>query len=212
MAFVVEELGFAPDYVEYMEAWRLQQRYHDQVRAGERSSTLLTLEHHAVYTAGKRTEPYERPVDGTPVVDIDRGGKITWHGPGQLVVYPIYRLADPKEVRLYVWQLEQALIETLAAHGIEAGRVDGRAGVWLDATDTLPERKIAAIGIRIHEGVTMHGLALNCSNDSTGFDNIIPCGIADAGVTSISTELGITVDPRGIVGDLVDSLQRNITA
>lgn len=212
MSFVVENLGFAPELVDYRRAWEKQQDYHAQIVSGERDSTLLVLEHAAVYTAGKRTEEHEKPQDGTEVIDVDRGGKITWHGPGQLVVYPIYRLSDPKEVRLFVAQIEDAIIELCAHHGIEAQRVEGRAGVWLAATDTLPERKIGAIGIRIHEGVTMHGLALNCSNASSGFDNIIPCGITDAGVTSLSEELGREVSPSEVAEDLVALLDRHITA
>lgn len=212
MAFTMERLGYHPQLVDYRDAWSLQTRYHDDVVRGERPSTLLLLEHDAVYTAGKRTEDHERPSDGTPVIDVDRGGKITWHGPGQLVAYAIYRLQDPKDVRLFVEQIEQALIALMAEHGIAARTVEGRAGVWLAADDRGPERKIAAIGIRIHDGVTMHGLAVNCSNDSAGFDSIIPCGIADAGVTSMSQELGRTVTPEQIADRLAELLDDHITA
>nr|WP_275433681.1 lipoyl(octanoyl) transferase LipB [Brevibacterium sp. ACRRH] len=212
MAFTVEKLGFAPDLVDYTNALRVQNQYHSDVVNGTRESTLLVLEHNATYTAGKRTEPHERPRDGTPVIDIDRGGKITWHGPGQLVIYPIYRLREAHQVRLYVDQIEKAGIELLAEYGIQAGQVDGRSGVWLPATDTKPERKILAIGIRIHQGVAMHGLALNCSNSTDGFDMIVPCGIADAGVTSISDEIGKTVNPSDVADRLIELLNTHITA
>jgi lipoyl(octanoyl) transferase len=171
--------------VAYADAWRLQQSVHADVVAGAEDVTLL-LEHPPVYTAGKRTEPWERPLDGTPVVDVDRGGKITWHGPGQITGYPVVRLADPVDVVAYVRALEQLLIETCASLGLETGRVDGRSGVW------TPDgaRKVAAIGIRVSRGVTMHGFALNCDPDLTAYDRIVPCGIADATVTSLSRELG----------------------
>jgi lipoyl(octanoyl) transferase len=155
--------------------------------------TLLLLEHPSVYTAGKRTEPDERPDDGTPVVDVDRGGKITWHGPGQLVGYPIVKLADPIDVVQYVRRVEQALIAVCDALGVHTGRVEGRSGVWLPGSDTQWERKIAAIGIRVQRGVTMHGFEINCNADLAAFDRIVPCGIRDAGVTSLSKELGRTV-------------------
>ena len=171
--------------VPYADAWRLQQSLHEQVVAGAEDVTLL-LEHLPVYTAGKRTEPWERPVDGTPVVDVDRGGKITWHGPGQVTGYPIVRLADPVDVVRYVREVEQLLIEVCAELGLETGRVDGRSGVW------TPDgaRKVAAIGIRVSRGVAMHGFALNGNPDLTAYDRIVPCGIADATVTSLSRELG----------------------
>jgi len=212
MAFTVERLGYHPDLVDYREAWALQTRYHDDVVSGTRPSTLLLLEHSAVFTAGRRTEDHERPTDGTPVIDVDRGGKITWHGPGQLVAYTVYRLADPKDVRLFVDQIERALIDLMSEHGIAARTVEGRAGVWLSADERGPERKIAAIGIRIHDGVTMHGLAINCSNDSAGFDSIIPCGIADAGVTTMSRETGRTIIPAAIADRLAELLDHHITA
>ena len=171
--------------VAYADAWRLQQQVHAQVVAGGDDVTLL-LEHPPVYTAGKRTEIWERPVDGTPVVDVDRGGKITWHGPGQITGYPIVRLADPVDVVAYVRDVEQLLIDVCAELGLPTGRVDGRSGVW------TPDgaRKVAAIGIRVARGVTMHGFALNCDPDLTAYDRIVPCGIADATVTSLSRELG----------------------
>jgi lipoyl(octanoyl) transferase len=188
--------------VPYEEAWERQRELHAARVAGEGPDTLLLLEHPSVYTAGKRTEPHERPQDGTPVVDVDRGGKITWHGPGQLVGYPIVALPDPVDVVAYVRRLEGALIEVCAGFGVEAGRVEGRSGVWLPADEPgpgsrwRPERKIAAIGIRVARGVTMHGFALNCDPDLGAFGAIVPCGIADAGVTSLSAELGrdVTID------------------
>jgi lipoyl(octanoyl) transferase len=188
--------------VPYEEAWERQRELHAARVAGEGPDTLLLLEHPSVYTAGKRTEPHERPQDGTPVVDVDRGGKITWHGPGQLVGYPIVALPDPVDVVTYVRRLEGALIEVCAGFGVEAGRVEGRSGVWLPADEPgpdsrwRPERKIAAIGIRVARGVTMHGFALNCDPDLGAFGAIVPCGIADAGVTSLSAELGrdVTID------------------
>jgi lipoyl(octanoyl) transferase len=177
---IVRRLGVVP----YDDAWILQQETHARVVAGAEDEALL-LEHPPVYTAGKRTEVWERPLDGTPVVDVDRGGKITWHGPGQVTGYPIVRLADPVDVVAYVRRLEQLLIDVCAELGLTTDRVAGRSGVW------TPDgaRKVAAIGIRVSRGVTMHGFALNCDPDLTAYDRIVPCGIADAGVTSLSREL-----------------------
>ena len=177
---LIQRLGTVP----YADAWRLQQALHAQVVAGAEDVTLL-LEHEPVYTAGKRTEVWERPSDGTPVVDVDRGGKITWHGPGQITGYPILRLADPVDVVDYVRRLEQLLIDVCAALDVETGRVEGRSGVW------TPDgaRKLAAIGIRVARGVTMHGFALNCDPDLSAYDRIVACGITDAAVTSLSAEL-----------------------
>lgn len=182
--------------VPYEQAWQHQRELHAAVAAGTEPATVLLLEHPSVYTAGRRTEPFERPADGTPVIDVDRGGKITWHGPGQLVGYPVLRLPDPMDVLAYVRRLEAVLIEVCADLGVVTGRVDGRSGVWLAADDTGPERKIAAIGIRVMRGVTLHGFALNCAPDLTCYDRIVPCGILDAGVTSLTRELGrdVTVD------------------
>ena len=178
---LIHRLGQVP----YADAWRLQQALHAQVVAGAEDVTLL-LEHEPVYTAGKRTEPWERPTDGTPVVDVDRGGKITWHGPGQITGYPILRLADPVDVVDYVRRLEQLLIDVCAELDLETGRVAGRSGVW------TPDgaRKVAAIGIRVARGVTMHGFALNCDPDLAAYDRIVACGITDATVTSLTQELG----------------------
>jgi lipoyl(octanoyl) transferase len=193
--------GLSANSVPYLDALDLQRATHADVVAGRAPDTVLLLEHPAVYTAGKRTEASERPIDGTPVIDVDRGGKITWHGPGQLVGYPIVRLPDPIDVVAYVRRLEGVMIETLAQLGIEAGRVEGRSGVWLRNID-----KIGAIGIRVAEGVTMHGFALNCSNSFEAYDAIIACGIADAGVTSISRELGRTVTPADVVPIISEQL------
>lgn len=185
----VREIGT----IDYIEAWELQRGLVTARADGTSPDTLLLLEHPSVYTAGKRTEAHERPTDGTPVIDVDRGGKITWHGPGQLVGYPIIKLGDPIDVVHYVRRLEEALITVCDRLGVHTGRVEGRSGVWLPADDRGPERKIAAIGIRVQRGVTMHGLEINCNADLSAFDRIVPCGIADAGVTSLSRELGRTV-------------------
>ena len=181
--------------LDYRAAWQLQRELAEARVAGG-PDTLLLLEHPPVYTAGKRTEDHERPLDGTPVVDVDRGGKITWHGPGQLVGYPVIGLGEQLDVVNYVRRLEEALIKVCAALGLEAGRVEGRSGVWLPASGPRPERKIAAIGIRVARGVALHGFALNCDCDLGAFSAIVPCGIADAGVTSLTAELGrpVTVD------------------
>ena len=182
--------------LDYAQAWAIQ-RGHAHARAeGTEPDTLMLLEHPAVYTAGRRTTDAERPTDGTPVINVDRGGKITWHGPGQLVGYPIVGLAQPMDVVDYVRRLEQALITVCDTLGVATGRVDGRSGVWLPASDGRPERKIAAIGVRVQRGVTLHGFALNCNPDLAGFDAIIPCGITDAGVTSLSREMAreVTVE------------------
>ncbi|QNI07539.1 lipoyl(octanoyl) transferase LipB [Mycobacterium kubicae] len=192
-AIDVRQLGS----IDYLEAWQLQRELADARVVGG-PDTLLLLEHPAVYTAGRRTQPHERPVDGTPVVDTDRGGKITWHGPGQLVGYPIIGLAEPLDVVNYVRRLEEALIKVCAQLGLDAGRVDGRSGVWLPASDRRPARKIAAIGVRVSRATTLHGFAINCDCDLGAFTTIVPCGISDAGVTSLSTELG----RRVIVGDV----------
>ena len=177
--------GLSANSVPYLEALELQRATHDDVVSGRSPDTVIFLEHPSVYTAGKRTEVVERPHDGTPVIDVDRGGKITWHGPGQLVGYPILKLSEPIDVVGYVRRLEGILIDALAALGLESNRVDGRSGVWIGEN-----RKIAAIGIRVSRGVTMHGFALNCDNSFEAYDRIIACGIVGAGVTSISRELG----------------------
>ena len=176
--------------VPYEQAWARQRELHAAVVAGTAPDTTLLLEHPPVYTAGKRTEVWERPFDGTPVIDVDRGGKITWHGPGQLVGYPIVKLPDPIDVVAHVRRMEGLLIAVCAELGLNAGRIDGRSGVWVPADGNGPDRKVAAIGIRVAQGVTLHGFAINCNPDLTWFDRIVPCGISDAGVTSLSKELG----------------------
>jgi lipoyl(octanoyl) transferase len=180
--------------VEYQKAWDVQRTIHAEVAAGSRPNTLLLLEHPSVYTAGRRTDEAERPADGTPVIDVDRGGRITWHGPGQLVGYPIVKLQKPTELVGFVREIEAALIRVCTDLGINAVRVEGRSGVWIQ--DLQGDRKIAAIGIRVAQGVTMHGFALNVNPDLSAFGQIVPCGIADADVTSLEMELGraITID------------------
>jgi lipoyl(octanoyl) transferase len=175
--------------VGYDDAWARQREVHAQRVADEIDDTVLLLEHDAVYTAGRRTEDWERPTDGTPVIDVDRGGKITWHGPGQLTGYPIVALPEPIDVVGHVRRLEDAMIASCATLGLETVRIDGRSGAWVPADSRGPDRKVAAIGVRVARGVTMHGFALNCDCDLTGFDRIVPCGITDAGVTSLSAEL-----------------------
>lgn len=180
--------------VDYQKAWDVQKTIHHEVVSGVRPNTLLLLEHPSVYTAGRRTDSSERPQDGTPVIDVDRGGKITWHGPGQLVGYPIVKLLKPHELVGFVREIESGLIQVCADLGIQAQRVPSRSGVWV--CDSKGERKIAAIGIRVAKAVTMHGFALNVNPDLSSFKQIIPCGIADAQVTSLAEELGrqITID------------------
>jgi lipoyl(octanoyl) transferase len=185
-------VGLGADAVDYLAAWDLQRQVHGRVVAGETGDTVLLLEHPAVFTAGKRTDPGERPADpgGAAVIDVDRGGKITFHGPGQLVGYPIVTLPDQVKVVDYVRRVEEALIQVCAELGVTTARVPARSGVWLRADDRGPERKIAALGIRVSRGVTMHGFALNCDVDLSWYDRFVPCGISDAGVTSLSRELG----------------------
>jgi lipoyl(octanoyl) transferase len=185
-----EHVGFGDDRVEYERAWAMQRAVHERVVTGDAADTVLLLEHPAVYTAGRRTSGHERPTDGTPVVDVDRGGRITWHGPGQLVGYPIVRLAGAMDVVAYVRRVEEALIRVCADLGVRTDRVPGRTGVWVLADTARRDRKIASIGVRVARGVTMHGFALNCDPDLTWFDKIVPCGIDDADVTSLSAELG----------------------
>jgi len=202
----IQHVGFAPHYVPYLDGWAHQRRIHADVVAGDRGDTLLLLEHEAVYTAGKRTEAHERPDDGTPVVDVDRGGKITWHGPGQLVGYPIVRLPEPLDVVAHVRRLESLLIEALGAHGVEGFQVEGRSGVWVRRPLSID--KVAAIGVRVERGVTMHGFAVNCDNTLAAFRRIVPCGITDAGVTTISEVVGADVSPA----DLVPTIERVFAA
>jgi lipoyl(octanoyl) transferase len=192
--------GLSANSVPYIEGLDLQRAVHRAVVGGERPDTVILLEHPSVYTAGKRTAPEERPTDGTTVIDVDRGGKITWHGPGQLVGYPILRLVEPIDVVGYVRRLEGILIDVLAELGVEGRRVEGRSGVWVGPAGL--ENKIAAIGIRVADGVTMHGFALNCSNSLEPYERIVACGIRDAGVTTITRELGYDVTPEDLVAPI----------
>ena len=201
-------LGFGDDAVDYEQAWAQQRALHARVVTGEAPDTVLLLEHTPVYTAGKRTEPQERPFDGTPVVDVDRGGKITWHGPGQLVGYPICRLPGHVFVVDYVRRLEEAMIGICADLGVTAGRVKGRSGVWLSADERRPERKVGAIGVRVSQGVTMHGFALNADCDLAAFHKIVPCGIRDAGVTSLTIE----ADRQVTVADALPVVEERLGA
>jgi lipoyl(octanoyl) transferase len=238
-------LGFGADAVEYGEAWQRQRTVHAARFADEIPDTCLLLEHPPVYTAGRRTADSERPLDGTPVVDVDRGGKITWHGPGQLVGYPVLKLPRPVDVVAHVRRLEDALILTAAEFGLETTRVEGRSGVWVlgdpvesrrggltldldprladdefdprlngpeyapsNAGQRREDRKLAAIGIRVAKGVTMHGFALNCNPDTTWFDRIVPCGIRDAGVTSLSEELGREIG----IDEVLPVVRKHLTA
>lgn len=196
----IQIAGLDPEFVPYLDGWDLQRRIHADVVSGAGPDTLILLEHEAVYTAGKRTEPQERPQDGTPVVDVDRGGKITWHGPGQLVGYPIVRLPEPMDVVAHVRRLERLLIDVLRPLGVDGYQVEGRSGVWVRRP--LSEDKVAAIGVRVQQGVTMHGFAINCDNTLAGFRGIIPCGITDAGVTTVSEVVGRDVSPGDIVAQV----------
>ena len=194
----IRRLGF----VSYDEGLVLQQQLHDAVADGTQDNVVLLLEHEPVYTAGKRTEPWERPTDGSRVIDVDRGGKLTWHGPGQITGYPIVRLVDPVDVVAYVRRLEQVLIDVCAELGLETGRVEGRSGVWT----TDGQRKLGAIGIRVARRVTMHGFALNVCNSLAAYDLVVACGISDAGVTTISKELGREV----AVDEVLSLLERHL--
>ena len=189
---------------DYRDAWQLQRQLADSRVAGG-PDTLLLLEHPAVYTAGRRTEDHERPTDQTPVIDTDRGGKITWHGPGQLIGYPVIGLAEPLDVVNYVRRLEQSLINVCAEFGLDTVRVAGRSGVWLPP-DIGGARKIAAIGIRVARGTTLHGFSLNCDCDLDAYSAIVPCGIADAGVTSLSAELGRHVGVDDLRAQVVNAV------
>jgi lipoyl(octanoyl) transferase len=194
--------------IDYLAAWDEQRRLHEAVVAGAEPDTVLLLEHPSVYTAGKRTEPLDRPMDGTPVVDVDRGGKITWHGPGQVVGYPILKLPDPIDVVAYVRRTEQLLIDVCAEFGLVTIRIEGRSGAWVPADDRGPDRKVGAIGIRVSQGVTQHGFALNCDCDLSVYDRIVPCGIRDASVSSLSAEL----DRQVTVADVFPVVERHLGA
>ena len=202
-------VGLGDEAVDYLSAWALQREVHAAVVAGTQGGTVLFLEHPPVFTAGKRTTPDERPLDpgGAAVIDVDRGGKITFHGPGQLVGYPIVALPDHVKVVDYVRRVEEALIAVCAGLGVTTARVPGRSGVWLQADERGPERKVAAIGIRVSRGITMHGFALNCDVDLGWYDRFVPCGIADAGVTSLSRELGRDVTVREVLPLIEEQLR-----
>ena len=206
MAVEILHQGIGQRFINYQDAWNLQRELHQQVVNLEQSDTVVLLEHESVFTAGRRTELSDRPLDGTPVVDVDRGGKITWHGPGQLVGYPIVHLPNPMDVVAHVRRLEDVLIGVCSDLGITTTRIKGRSGVWIE--DELGARKVAAIGVRVAQGVTMHGFALNCSNELSSFDKIVPCGIRDAGVTTLSLELGYTITPADVVDSVNDHLHR----
>ena len=187
------DVALAPEFIGYEEAWELQRQIHSEVAAGKRENTVMLLEHFPVYTAGKRTDDIELPQDGTPVIETDRGGKITWHGPGQLVGYPIMQLPRPIDVVGYVRWLEQVLIDSIAEFGLFTDRVDGRSGVWAPLEGT--HVKVAAIGIRVSEHTTMHGFALNCNNSLVPYENIIACGITDAKTSTLTELLGREITP-----------------
>lgn len=203
-------VGFGSDAVDYVAGWDLQRAVHGRRKDGLIPDSCLLLEHQPVYTAGKRTAVSDRPLGdpGAPVIDVDRGGKITWHGPGQLTAYPIVKLREPVDVVAYVRALEQAMIDVCASFGLRAVRVEGRSGTWIPASGGLPDRKVGAIGARVARGVTMHGLALNCDCDLSWFDRIVPCGIRDAGTTSLTAETGIRVS----VADVTPLLERHLAA
>ena len=209
-------LGFGEDSVEYQEAWQKQREVHAARFEDTVPDTCLLLEHPPVYTAGRRTAENERPLDGTPVIDVDRGGKIAWHGPGQITGYPIVRLPAPIDVVGYVRHIEEMMIRVCADFGVEAGRVEGESGTWIAADDRGPRRKIGAIGIRVSRQVAMHGFALNCNPDLSWGEVIIPCGIVGAGVTSLSFELGRDVPVTEVLphvekhlADILPTLQPN---
>ncbi|WP_421084596.1 lipoyl(octanoyl) transferase LipB [Rothia nasimurium] len=210
MALEFERVGLAPTYVEYTDALDYQRTVHEQVAKKQRQNTVLLLEHQEVITAGKRTEDHEYPTDNrVPVIKIDRGGKLTWHGPGQLVGYPIVQLPEPIDVVRYVRVIEEVLINVITSLGITCQRVEGRSGVWVLGDGALiPDKKIAAIGIRVSKNTTMHGFSINCNNPTDPFSAFIPCGITDAGVTTISEQLGRNISPNDIVDQVEAELAR----
>lgn len=209
MTLRFERLGLDPNFVSFTEALERQNQLHAQVVAGEAPNTVLMVEHEPVYTAGRQAKAPEYPYDGTPVVEIARGGKVTYHGPGMLVAYPIMKLpTKPVDVVAFVREIEKIIINVIADFGVTGHTVEGRTGVWIDADSRGPERKVSAIGVGCRRLVTMHGVALNCSNDLRPFGKIIPCGIADAGVTTISQETGKLVTPS----DVIDRLEQEFQA
>jgi lipoyl(octanoyl) transferase len=208
---VYAHAGFGSAVVDYLAGWDLQRRVHARRVSGEIPDSCLLLEHAPVYTAGKRTAVSDRPFGdpGAPVVDVDRGGKITWHGPGQLTAYPIIKLREPVDVVAYVRALEDAMIRVCADFGVRAVRVEGRSGAWIPGDGHgRPDRKVGAIGARVARGVTMHGLALNCDCDLSWYDRIVACGIRDAGTTSLTEVTGIGVS----VADVTPLLERHLAA
>jgi lipoyl(octanoyl) transferase len=208
---VFSRAGFGVEAIPYPQAWNLQRMLHERRVRGEIPDVCLLLEHQGVYTAGRRTSPLDRPLGdpGAPVIEVDRGGKITWHGPGQLVGYPIVRLGEPIDVIAYVRAIERALISACAELGVQAAQVEGRSGVWVrGGAHGGADRKLGAIGIRVSRGVTMHGFALNCDCDLSWFDRIVPCGIRDATVTSLSAESGRPVT----VAAALDVVERHLAA
>ena len=190
--------------LEYTQAWDLQRSIHNEVEGGTRPNTMLLLEHRSVFTAGRRTEDSDRPTNGAQVIDVDRGGRITWHGPGQLVGYPIVRLKNPTELVGFVRELESALIRVCSEQGVSTVRIEGRSGVWM--RDSRGDRKIAAIGVRVTKGVTMHGFALNVNPDLSAFRQIVPCGINDADVTSLEIELGRKI----VIDEVIELVERHM--
>ena len=211
LTFEYRGLGAERALSDYQEAWDYQREVHAEVADGTRPGHVILLEHTPVYTAGRRTKPSDYPKDGTPTVATDRGGEITYHGPGQLVGYPIVQLSDGMGVVDFVRRLEAAIMALLDAYGIATTRVEGRTGVWLAATDTLPERKICAIGVRVSRRTTMHGFALNVLSSAERFGNIVPCGISDAGVTSIAEEVPGNWDVAAVARDLEPILRAHLT-
>ena len=193
--------------LDYREGWAMQRRVHAEVVAGERPDTLILCEHEPVFTAGKRTTKEDRPTDGTPVVDVDRGGRITWHGPGQLTGYPIVRLPEPMDVVDFVRRLEAMMIDVASEFGVVGERVEGRSGVWAWQGGWV---KVGAIGLRVQQGVTMHGFALNCCNDLAPFGQIVPCGIRDAGVATLSSLTGRTITPRDVVPAVLAGMELHL--
>lgn len=203
---VVQRVDLGIRTIPYAEGWALQRRVHTEVATGQRPNTLLLLEHDAVYTAGSRTQPQDRPRDGSPVIDVDRGGRITWHGPGQLVGYPIVQLTHHMDVIAHVRALEDLIMTVSTGYGVRGFRIEGRSGVWVDGA-CGPE-KVAAIGVRVARGVTMHGFAINCDCDLYWRERIVPCGIEDAGVTSLSEVTG----RRIMVTEVADAVEAAVTA
>ncbi|MGC0143939.1 lipoyl(octanoyl) transferase LipB [Pseudactinotalea sp. Z1732] len=195
----VRTAGLAPAYLDYQRGLDLQREERERVRTGASAGTLFLLEHTSVYTAGRRTTAEELPTDGSAVVEVDRGGKVTWHGPGQLVGYPILALRRPRDVVGYLRRVESLVIDVLADHQVTGFRVPDRSGVWVDVGDAVPA-KVAQVGIRVARGLTGHGFAINCSNSLEPFAAIVPCGITDAGVTTLSAVRGARIDPEDLIG------------